>query len=336
MCMMIDVKNIKKDYPKIEPIVRLIRNPFKKERVIAVRNVSFSVKKGEIFTIMGPNGAGKTTILKILSGLLLPTEGDVIIDNINLAENPVDVRRIVSYVPSEERSLYWRLSVYENLRFYAAIYGVPEEEEKERITEALEVVDLLDRMHDRLDTLSAGLKQRVSIARGLIKNPKVLLMDEPTKGLDPISAMEIRKFTREVLVKKRGITVVWASHDMHEIEYISDRVMLLNKGDVIKITTINNLKRMVPGVKITLVFDGNNDVKDIEREIRNLNGVFSVSISKNRDLWHLEIDGTRSPDMYTSLLKLIVNRNLKVHEFFAEPPSIETAFVHLVERDGNE
>jgi ABC-2 type transport system ATP-binding protein len=229
---------VKKRSPK-----ELVTRPFRKaERIRAVRGVDLQIRRGEIFGLLGPNGAGKTTILKILSCLVLPDRGKARIwghDTVHASR----VKPHIGLVHSDERSFYWRLTGWENLRFFASLYDVPRRTREARIEELLGRVDLLDAADRRFADYSSGMKQRMSIARALLHDPPVLLMDEPTRSLDPASAIALRRFIQDELSGVDAKTVVLATHNLREAEVLCDRMAILVKGRIREVGSVDEVRR---------------------------------------------------------------------------------------------
>ena len=201
----------------------------------AVDRVTFDVHVGEIFGVLGPNGAGKTTIFKMLSTTVLPDDGTATICGNDLWLEPARVRRNLASVSSDERSLNWRLSARENLLLFAALHRVPREHVDQRVASVLEIVGLESTGRKMVAAFSSGMRQRLLIARALLSQPRVLLLDEPTRALDPISAQEFRAFLRRELIERQGCTIVLATHNADEALGFCDRVVVLNRGRVLAI-----------------------------------------------------------------------------------------------------
>lgn len=219
-----------------------VRNLTKKfNDFTAVNNISFSVKKGEIFSFLGPNGAGKTTTIKMLTTLLEPSDGEVKVNNFNLKNERDDVRRSFGIV-FQDPSLDDELTAYENMDFHAVLYGVPKNVRKKRIDELLELVDLSDRKKDFVKSYSGGMKRRLEIARALIHTPKILFLDEPTVGLDPQTRNHIWSYV-DNLSKKEGVTVFLTTHYMEEAEKIADSVVIIDHGKIIGSGSPDDLKK---------------------------------------------------------------------------------------------
>jgi len=214
--------------------------------VKALRGVSFSVKRGEVFGLLGPNGAGKTTTVKILSTLLLPDSGRAWILGYDVLNESQKVREIIGVSLSVERGFFWKLTGYENLKYFGLLRGLGGKYLEERIDYVLDIVGLRKLGGDRkyFEEFSLGMKARLSIARALLHDPSVLMLDEPTLGLDPYSARTIRELLVK-LAKEEGKTVLITSHNMFEVEMICDRVAIINEGKIIAHGTVAELKRLV-------------------------------------------------------------------------------------------
>ena len=199
----------------------------------AVDRVTFDVNVGEIFGVLGPNGAGKTTIFKMLATTVLPDDGTATICGHDLWLEPDKVRHDLASVSSDERSLNWRLSARENLLLFAALHRVPREQVNDRVASMLEIVGLESVGRKMVAAFSSGMRQRLLIARALLSRPRVLLLDEPTRALDPISAQEFRAFLRRELIERQRCTIVLATHNADEALGFCDRVVVLNRGRVL-------------------------------------------------------------------------------------------------------
>jgi ABC-2 type transport system ATP-binding protein len=222
---MINVSNLKKSFDTID----------------ALKGISFNIPQGECYGLLGPNGAGKTTTISILSTLIAPNDGEVNIAGYELKKNPLDFKKNIGIIP-QEIGLYSELSAYDNLLFWGSLYKVPKPELTRRIDESLKLLGLSDRRNDKVKTYSGGMKRRINIATALLHKPKVLLMDEPTVGIDPQS----RNLIFEVLEKLRaeGITIVYTTHYMEEAERLCDRIGIIDNGEIIAQGTLNELKAL--------------------------------------------------------------------------------------------
>ncbi|MBU0476898.1 ATP-binding cassette domain-containing protein [Patescibacteria group bacterium] len=207
---------------------------------VAVDNISFSVNRGEIFAFLGPNGAGKTTTIKILTTLLKPSEGKIIINGHNPVAEPDDVRRSFGIV-FQDQSLDDRLTAYENMEFHGVLYKIPKDIRRSRIEQLLKFVELWERKNNLVEDFSGGMKRRLEIARGLLHHPKILFLDEPTLGLDPQTRSHIWDYVKN-LNKKEGVTVFFTTHYMEEAEKTAGRVAIIDNGKIVAQGTPGELK----------------------------------------------------------------------------------------------
>lgn len=235
---MIEVKNVSKIYKGTIPVVK---------------DVSFSIKEGEIFGFLGPNGAGKTTTIRMMIGLLKTTEGEIWINNWNVHKDMKKVHGQIGVV-FELPNLYLKWTIQDNLKFFADLYNVP----SNQINEVMESLQLIDKANVKVSSLSKGWKQRVLIARALLHKPKILFLDEPTSGLDPNTATLIRKFIHSL--KLQGTTVVLTTHDMNEADELSDRVGIMHNGRLIALDTPEKLKNQYGIKEIVIEYIENEKV----------------------------------------------------------------------------
>lgn len=226
MSKIIEVKNLVKRYSSQGPN--------------AVDNISFSVNKGEFFALLGPNGAGKTTTIKMLTTILAPTSGEMMLNDFDVTKNPAGVRKSFGIV-FQDPSLDNELTAYENMQYHAILYAVPKEVYESRILELLKMVDLLDRKDDYVKNFSGGMKRRLEIARGLLHHPKVFFLDEPTIGLDPQTRNHMWAYIKE-LNKKEGVTVFFTTHYMEEAQNVADRIAIVDHGKIVAEGSVEELK----------------------------------------------------------------------------------------------
>ena len=222
---------------------RLRREPDKRERFVAVDGIDLRVERGEIFGVLGPNGAGKTTTLRMLATLLEPTSGEVRVLGIDVKREPRRIRANLGAMLSGERSLYWKLTARENLEYYAALYHVPPKDQRRRIDAALVAVKLMDRADDYVERYSTGMRQRLALARALLPDPPLVILDEPTVGLDPQAARDLRDRVREL--KRQGRTVLLTTHYMEEADQLCDRIAIIDHGQIVALDTPAALKRRI-------------------------------------------------------------------------------------------
>lgn len=226
---MIKVNSISKSYGSIE----------------AIKNISFTIDKGEIFGILGPNGAGKSTIVNILNTLVKPDTGEVTIDGVNTKEDGNTIKLIMGVVP-QEIALYEELTAYENLMFWGGLYNIPKSELKAIADSTLEIVDLSNRKNDRISTFSGGMKRRINIACSLLHKPKILILDEPTVGVDPQNRNHIFELIERL--NNEGMTIIYTTHYMEEAERFCDKIAIIDEGRIIAQGTLKEL-RMISDVK---------------------------------------------------------------------------------------
>jgi len=222
---MIKVNSISKSYGNIE----------------AVKNVSFNIEKGEIFGILGPNGAGKSTIVNILNTLVKPNRGDVIIDGVNTRNDGNTIKLIMGVVP-QEIALYEELTAYENLMFWGGLYNIPKSELKTNVGNTLETVGLSNRKNDRISTFSGGMKRRINIACSLLHKPKILILDEPTVGVDPQNRNHIFELIERL--NNEGMTIIYTTHYMEEAERFCDKIAIIDEGRIIAQGTLKELREI--------------------------------------------------------------------------------------------
>lgn len=217
-------------------------HPFRKDEITAVEEVNIKIEKGELFGILGPNGAGKTTLIKMLCTLISPTEGTAYVNGYDIAKDSGKVRESIGFITADERSFYWRLTGRQNLKFFACLHNFYSYDAEKRVDELLSLIGLENRADDRFLSYSAGMKQRMAIARGLLNDPAVVFMDEPTKALDPGAAQNLREFIRERIVKEQGKTIFLSTHHLGEAEQLCDRIVIIDEGKIKVIGTIGELK----------------------------------------------------------------------------------------------
>jgi len=239
----------------------------------AVKDVSFSVAEGEIFGLLGPNGAGKTTLIRMLTTLVTVTEGKAIVAGHDVSKDPDDVRRMIGVIPQALTSDQ-DLTVEENLSIYAKLYSVPREEREKNITSVLEAVDLTKWRDAQTKTLSGGMRRRLEIARGLVHNPRIFFLDEPTTGLDPVSRIAVWEMLNN-LKAQRNLTMLLTTHYMEEADKLCDRIAIVDHGKLVALGTPVELKNSVAGANVVEVhFD--RETVEWEGRLRSLEGVTEV------------------------------------------------------------
>ena len=241
--MIVRVEGLTKHFPVRRTWLQSLRAPFAAPTTPVIRDVTFEVREREIFGLLGQNGAGKTTLFKMLATLITPDAGRAVIDEHDVVEDGAEVRQLLAPVLANERSLYWRLPAHENVRLYCALQGLHGRTAEQEITRVLTVTGLSDTGNKMVGTFSSGMRQRLLIARALIGRPRILLLDEPTRSLDPISARDFRQFLRRTIVDKEGCTVLLATHDADEVWDLCDRVAVLERGRLLAVDATNALRQ---------------------------------------------------------------------------------------------
>lgn len=253
---LVQVERLTKRFPVARTWREALRSPGSARTAAVVEDVSFTVPAGEIFGLLGQNGAGKTTLFKMLATLILPDAGRARIADLDVDADAERVRRLVAPVLANERSLYWRLSARENLRLYCALQGLTRTEATAETARVLEVTGLADTGEKMVAQFSTGMRQRLLIARALLARPRILLLDEPTRSLDPISARDLRQFLRDTVVAREGCTILLATHDAEEVWELCDRVGVLERGRLLSVGPTATLRRRAGGAEHELWVPG--------------------------------------------------------------------------------
>jgi ABC-2 type transport system ATP-binding protein len=295
--------------------------------VEALRGVTFSVEPGELFGLLGPNGAGKTTTIKILTTLLLPSAGSARVLGLDPATEHRELRRRIGYVFGGDKGLYERISGLDNLRFFADVYRVPVRSKQRRIDELLEVVGLKGREHERVETYSRGMRQRLHIARGLLHDPEVLFLDEPTIGLDPVGARELRDAVAGL--QQAGKTILLTTHYMLEADELCDRVAIITGGQIIAEGTPAELKRGISDRNVIEIEVFGVDDDAIAR-LRAVAGVESVLVDEQDQMQVITVQSARGPELIPPLLLEL--SGVSLGRVVAREPTLEDAYVELVSR----
>jgi ABC-2 type transport system ATP-binding protein len=296
---------------------------------VALKEVDFSVPEGEIFGFVGPNGAGKTTTIRILATLATADAGSASIGGIPVSEDPYGVRQLIGYMP-DFFGVYDRLTAEEYLEFYAACHGVPRRRRRKVATELLELVDLADRVGDQVDTLSRGMKQRLCLARALVHDPQVLLLDEPASGLDPRARVEMRELIREL--RRMGKTILVSSHILPELEELCTWVGFIDEGRMVAAGPMSEVRNQVISgrrLRIELVDDDSDASLAAEKVIRSRPGVIGVDFVDSGFQILVE-EGFADQDLLSDL----VRRGIAVRSFAQVTGDLAEAFLRLTGPEG--
>jgi len=296
-----------------------------RKEVHAVRGISFEVGRGELFGLLGPNGAGKTTTIKMLMTLLFPTSGSARVLGLDVVKEAQQVRRKVGYVFGGDRGLYERLSGLDNLRYFAELYGVPPKNQKARIGELLELVGLNGREKERVEGYSRGMRQRLHIARGLLHRPEVLFLDEPSIGIDPVGARELRVTVRDLV--EQGTTVLLTTHYMFEADELCGRIAVIAGGRIVASGTPAELKSNASTGSIIEV-DVFGLPPGAESQIRAIPGVRTVVVDEREQAQVLTVHTEPGVEMAPAVLSRL--EGSRIGKLITREPTLEDAYVELV------
>jgi len=292
----------------------------------AVDDVSFRVERGEILGFLGPNGAGKTTTMRVLTGYMPPTDGRAIVAGYDIFDQPIEAKRRIGYLP-ETPPLYPEMSVRDYLLFVSRIKGVPRAERKTRVAEVMARTHVADMAERHCGKLSKGYRQRVGLAQALLHNPEVLVLDEPTAGLDPKQIIETRQLIKQL---GGGHTVILSTHILPEVSQTCGRVVIINKGRVVAIDTPENLTSRLRGSETLYVQVDAPGVGDVQATLEAVPGVTDVSMADTRgNLASYEVKSESGRDVRRELASAIVSRGWGLLELRPLRMSLEEIFLHL-------
>ena len=298
---------------------------------IAVDDITFGIKKGEIFGLLGPNGAGKSTTIRMLSTLTRPTKGTATIGGFDIIKHDTEVRKLIGIV-SEKMIMYNRLTAKENLWFFGNLFGMPRGELNNRIDELLELVQLTKWKKSQVGTFSTGMKQKMNIIRALLNMPQVLFLDEPTLGLDPQSTVEIREFIRK-LNREQNTTILITTHMMGEADLLCDRIGIIDHGKIVALDTSTNLKNKIAGANTTiLTLEITNITPDLLTALRALESVETVSQENSS---HLKVHAHGS-GAFDSIIDTVRANKGNIASIQNIQPTLEDVFLHITGREVRE
>jgi ABC-2 type transport system ATP-binding protein len=280
----------------------------------ALDSATIEIEDGTTIGIVGPNGAGKTTLIRLLCGILKPSEGQILIDGKDLQKNSAEIKKIIGYLP-EEPNLYERPKAGELLEYFGLLYGVPRDKIRQRVDELLNLVGLSDRKEWRVSSFSKGMRQRLAISRALIHDPRIIVFDEPTMGLDPLTSRKIRDF---IITLKKEKTIILCTHYMYEAEQLCDKIAIIDKGKIKAYDTVENLKNIYIKEKTFKI-----GLKNVKKEILE-----KISLDKN-----IKIEESRDDYLIVKAqeygdLKNILREDITYFEDLT--PSLEEVFIKLV------
>jgi len=316
----ITVSELRRTYQTSKGIFRK-----KKEIVEAVKGISFDVEFGELFGLVGPNGAGKTTTIKILTTLLTPTSGNARVLGFDIARDVVEIRRRIGIIFGGERGLYYRVSGRENLRYFADLYGVPLAKRDKRINELLDMVGLSERADSKVESYSRGMKQRLHIAKGLVNDPELIFMDEPTIGLDPQAARDTRAMIKQLVEKEK--TILLTTHYMFEADELCHRIGVISNGEIAALDTPSGLKRFVKDISVIEVEAFGIVDSDIA-SLRQRPEVKTVSSNLEGERQTVRIQTPKGSEFIPQVTKIL--SGAKIFDIRTKEPTLEDAYLRLV------
>lgn len=303
--MMLKVENLQKSFGSIK----------------AVDNISFDVKKGEVFGLLGPNGAGKSTTISMISTLLAPTNGDILYEGMSIIKEPKAIRQKLGVVP-QDIALYPTLSGYENLAFWGNMYGLKGAGLKKRINEVAEIIGLNGRLKDRMDKYSGGMKRRLNIGAALLHMPELLIMDEPTVGIDPQSRNHILDTVFEL--NKQGMTIIYTSHYMEEVEFLCSRICIMDKGKIIASGSQEELVELTKG-KSQISIELDKTDQSILDTLKGIKGVANAELIENM----IVVTGENVDLLLAEIIIKLNNNRKHIASIDVKKPNLETVFLHL-------
>ncbi len=317
---MIQVKNVTKKYGSF----------------VAIKNFSFEIKHGEVIGLLGPNGAGKSTTMNMLTGFIEPSEGSITINGNDIVKNASEAKKSIGYMP-ENVPLYLDLTVKEFVKYMAELKFVCRKERNKQVEEIIKETGLQEVENKLIRNLSRGYKQRVSMAGALVGKPEILILDEPTVGLDPKQIVEIRE-----LIKKLGKdhTVIISSHILSEVSQICEKVIIINKGEIVAIDTPNNLENMVDKNNsiIVTVEDSENKIQNLNKKIKQISKIELIKDNQDGTKQYV-IYANQNIDLRKTLFDILPKENITIFELRKSEPTLEEAFMKLINKDiegGNE
>lgn len=299
-----------------------VENLFKSfGNVRAVDGISFEIEKGQVFGLLGPNGAGKSTTISVISTLIQPDGGDVLFEGKSILSDPKSIRQKLGVVP-QDIALYPTLTGYENLSFWGSVYGLKGTELKKRINEVSDIIGLNGRLKDRVDKYSGGMKRRLNIGAALLHKPELLIMDEPTVGIDPQSRNHILGTVLEL--NRQGMTIIYTSHYMEEAEYLCNEICIMDEGRVIASGNKQELIELVKErTQINIRLDRSDET--VVEVLKQTEGVFDVRL--NEDM--IVLFGSSSPVLPADVIAKIAENGWLIESIDVKKPNLEAVFLHL-------
>lgn len=297
----------------------------------AVDHLSFQIEKGKIYGFLGPNGAGKSTTMNMITGYIASTEGKVLIDGHDILEEPEKAKKCIGYLP-EQPPLYFDMTVLEYLKFAADLKKIPKDKRNSMIDEIMEMVKITDMKNRLIKNLSKGYRQRVGLAQAILGYPEVIILDEPTVGLDPKQIIEIRDLIKGLREKH---TVILSSHILSEVSAVCDYVLIISHGKLVASDTPDNLGRLAAGSNnLMLTVKGNKD--DIERALKKTEEIKNIEFEGGQEIWNIKISTEEDEDIREKIFYSMVEADCPILEMQSKKVSLEEIFLELTEGEKEE
>lgn len=327
----VETFDLTKRFAASKGFINLLNRSQKKE-IIAVEDVNLRIRKGEVFGILGPNGAGKTTLIKMLCTLILPTAGTAHINGYDILKEEEKARSSLGFISGDERSFYWRLTGRQNLEFFATLSN--SRDIHKNVNDVLEFVELVDKADEKFFSYSAGMKQKMAIARGLLNDPEVLFMDEPTSSLDPIAAQHLRTFIIERLVKDQIKTIILSTHNLDEAEQMCDRIAIMDKAKIRTCGTLQDIQKMVMKDEM-YILEVSEASEKVLKKLGEVEGITSLSMCVHSDFVRLEIGLSKTNIVLPKILEMIVISGGKIKACTARKQALNKVFTKIIEEGKN-
>ncbi len=299
-----------------------VENLFKEfGNIKAVNSISFEVKRGQVFGLLGPNGAGKSTTISMISTLIEPTKGDILFEGNSILKNSKSIRQKLGVVP-QDIALYPTLTGYDNLNFWGSVYGLKGSELKKRILSVADIIGLNGRLKDRVDKYSGGMKRRLNIGAALLHKPELLIMDEPTVGIDPQSRNHILDTVLEL--NNQGMTIIYTSHYMEEVEYLCNELCIMDEGNII---ASGNQKELVELVKekTQINLKLNKMDEEVINSLKEIQGIHDVKINDNM----INLFGSSTDVLLADIIAKVTQNGWMIETIDVKKPNLESVFLHL-------
>lgn len=335
MSYCIETYDLIKRFPVMKGYRDIVLHPFIRKEITALSDVNIQIKRGELFGLLGQNGAGKSTLIKILCTLVLPSSGKAFVNGLEVTRDGKKIRRTIGYVVSDERSFYWRLTGRQNLKFFAKLSNIPNREADLRIDRLLEFMELRGDADRMFKDYSTGMRQKLAIARGLLTDPQIIFMDEPTKSLDPPTAQNLRRLIKEEIVGEEKKTVVFATHNLMEAEGLCDRIAIIHKGEVKVTCTMEEIKSEMSSNKKYLIRLKSPENGLLEK-ISNMASIKKITPISNSTLpgrIQIEVETIDVDGGISQLVKEIIDIGGNIYSFNEKQNSLGDLFLKVVDTE---